>query len=512
MVAAKSNTYFTPICLIHIVIGLCIMFLLPTLGSPEFSVTASEALAEYGFPEVDGKMLVSFSPIGMKVICIFLGLIYFWTFLDTTWPTFLAVFALGASGFSSMNATLNTFMGNPNVIIILFVFAFAAIFVKNQISVYLARYLMTRDIVRGRPWVLTAMILVTTYLVAFLDQTTSVFIMWPVLYSICREAGYKKGDKFVSFMVVGVPMMAMLSFATDAIKGGAFILYLAGTQILGNPELNMSPMNLGSYLLLTFILSCIIICLFLLVMRFVYRVDVSLLNKFDIDILKANPLPPFNWKQKTLIVLFALYAIYMLSAGLLPADSAIGSFLRANQMGSSLLLALALLFINYKGEPLADMQSMMGGVPWTVYFLIAGALLFGSVLSHPSTHFALVIENVLRDVFINFSYLQITIAVVIIAIVITNFTNSVATGLILAPVLVPLCASLGYNVTPLLACFFFTVLIAGCTPAGSPYAALLFGNKDWINAGDASHYAVVFSIIVVISVIIVGVPLAQILF
>ncbi len=511
-IAEENKSIFTPMKIIHIIIGFAIMLLLPYAGSPEFLVTSSPKLLDLGFPQVDGGVLVSLSPIGMHVLCLFLGVVYLWTVVDTIWPCFISVFLLGVSGYAPMEQVLQMFLGNPTVVFIFFLLGWGGVLVKSQISVYLARYLMTRNFASGKPWVLTGLILITTYIVAFIDQITVIFLMWPVLYSIFKECGLKKGDSYVSAMLVGVVYMALLSFASDGIKSGAFYFISAVSSFAKNPAFNIEPMNVGAYMGMAVIISLVSMVIYLLVMRFVLRIDASPLKSFDIELLKANPLPPLSWQQKVTIAQFIFLAAYMLIPSLLPADNAIGVFLNKSKMGFGLLLWFTCYVINYKGTPFTTYPAMKANTAWAVFYLIATAMLFGSALTSPSTNFAIVIESLLRDFFTGFSYIQIIIAAVLLAIAITNFTNSVVTGLIFAPILIPLCNGFGYPVMPLLAAFFYIVLIALCTPAGSPYAAILFGNSEWIDTATAAKYAILVSIISVVVVLVVGVPVALMLF
>ena len=64
----------------------------------------------------------------------------------------------------------------------------------------------------------------------------------------------------------------------------------------------------------------------------------------------------------------------------------------------------------------------------------------------------------------------------------------------------------------MMACFIYAVLIAACTPAASPFAALLYGQTDWIDRRDIGRYTVISSALVVLVVIVVGIPLARVLF
>ncbi len=499
--------------LIHTIIGIAIMICGRYLSSPTLLVEPTQKLIDMGFPLIDGQIALSISQTGMLVIGLFFGIIYLWTFVSTVWPCFLGVFMLGASSYAPFNQVFNMFLGNPMTIQIFFLYIFAAALVQSNVAAYLSRYLMTHKMVEGRPWVLTGVILLTAYLVAFLDQISSVFIMWPAVYAIFKDVGYKKGDKYVSLMIVNVIAMILCSFSTDAIKGGSFYL-LSGlyAMIAANPNLQVESMSYAAFLTFGITVSISVLFILLALMRFVFKVDVTPLKNFDVNILKKNELPPMNWQQKTIIVLFMLYALYMLLPGILPKTNPIAQFLSANIFGGTCLLAFALTFIQYKGKHLTDLQTTMAAYPMGTFFLIAVALLFGAAVNAPATNVSIFLEYVLRDWFGGLGFSTLLVLVIILAIIVTNFLNSVAAGLIFAPVIIAVCNAYGFNPSPVLACFFYAVLFAIATPAGSPFAAMLFANWEWISKKDVLLYGITASLIVIAVLVFIGAPLATMLF
>ena len=477
-------------------------------------VESSERLLNMGFPAQEGGgVLISLTPIGVTVLSLFVGVVYLWGTVDTLWPCFLGVLLLGISSFAPMNTVLSGFMGNPNTVLIFMLFMFGAALIRSQIAVYLARWLMTRRIVDGRPWVLTGMILFTAYAVAYIEQTSSVFIVWPALYLIFKECGFKKGDKYVSLMVVNSLIMVLLSFAGDPIKGGSFYLMTNLYNLAANsPELQVQPMNIALYLLFSIIVSMIVLTILLLVMRFVYRVDVSPLEKIDKEILRKEKLPPMTWRQKAILILFFTYMAWMLLPGILPKGNFLADFLKANLMGGSLFIVFLLGFIQFKGESVADITQTNSAFPWRVFFLIATAFSLGNSVVAPSTNVTIFMEYILRSWLTGLDYGLVLICMIIVAIFVTNFCNSVVAGLMFTPVIMALCNAYGFNPYPVLACFFYVVLVGAATPAASPFAAMLFDNSEWIAKKDAFHYSIVGSIIVVLVMIFIGSPLAQMFF
>jgi len=237
---AKSNISNV----IHMVIGLGIMFFGRMLPAPSMVVEASEKLINLGLPQVDGGVLLSITPVGMTVVTIFIGVVYLWTTVDTMWPSLLGVLLLGMSDYAPMTVVLKQYLGNPMVVMIFFLFVFAAILVHSNLSHYLVRWFMTHPRVQGRPWLFTAAILLATYFVGFFEQVTACFLMLPVLYVVFEEVGFKKGDRYVTFMTVNIIVMALLSFASDPIKAGAFyllancagLLFLCGAHCMRYPR------------------------------------------------------------------------------------------------------------------------------------------------------------------------------------------------------------------------------------------------------------------------------------
>ena len=509
---AKKSTFDIWRC-VHILLGLSIMFFGRYLPAPSLIVEASDTLIQMGFPQVDGGVLISITPIGMTILSLFVGVVYLWGSVDTLWPGFLGVLLLGFSSYAPMPKVLSMFMGNPMVVMIFFLFIFAAALIKSNVSTYLARWLMTHKIVQGRPWMLTTVILLTTYIVAFFEQTTACFLIWPALYIIFQHAGFKKGDLYVSLMLVNTIIMALLSFATDPIKGGAFYL-LSNMQSLSqsSPGLHVVPINVAAYLCFGLSISLVTIAVLLILMRFVFRVDVTPLKNINLDILKQEQLPPMSLRQKTIIGLFLFYALWLILPGVIGVNNPVGSFMNRNAFAGSLMIVFFLTFLHIDKKPVADIIASNAVYPWRIYFLIAVAFLLGGALIGEGTNVTIFMEYALRNLLSGLSFTVLAIAVIFIGIVMTNFCNSVVLGLVLTPVLLAVCQAFGLSASPILACFFFIVLIGACTPAASPFAAILYDNAEWVSGRDVAIHSIISSLAVTGVIIIVGIPLALALF
>lgn len=503
----KSSVRIAPI--VHTIIGLAIMvsgYFLPCLS---MVVEPTEKLMALNLPQVAGGLELSITRIGMIVSTTFFGVVYLWTFVDVLWPCFAGLAALIFSGYAPAPKVLSQFLGNPMVVMIFFLLMLAAAIIYCDIAGWVARWAMTRKFVNGRPWVLTATILVTTYFVAFLDQTASMFLMWPAMFSIFKETGYKKGDMYVSLMTVYIAIVILCSFASDPFKGGAMYLLVNLQSLAANDvTANVPQINLALYLFFGMTISFVVIALLLFMMRFVFRADVSRLASYKVD---TEEVPPMTTMQKLVLFDFLFYAAWLLIPAFIGHDNALGSFLHKNHLTGSLITVLILSIAFVKGKRVISVPQANSKYPWVVFLLIAVAMLLGAVMTGKGTNVSLYMEYTLRSLLNGMHPIAFTITVAAIGIIFTNFCNSVVLGLMLTPVLLAVASAFGMDPVPMMACFIFAVLIAACTPAASPFAATLFSQQEWVSTKDIALHAVIGSAIVFLVICVVGLPLANLI-
>jgi sodium-dependent dicarboxylate transporter 2/3/5 len=105
-----------------------------------------------------------------------------------------------------------------------------------------------------------------------------------------------------------------------------------------------------------------------------------------------------------------------------------------------------------------------------------------------------------------------TVVLLLVCIVLTNISNSLVIGMILQPVVLTYCATANVNPAPIITLLIFTVLLsAACTPAASPFAAMLFGNKKWLASGDVYKYSLTIVAVETVIIIALGIPFINIL-
>ena len=99
----------------------------------------------------------------MKVLGVFLGLIYGWCFVEMLWPSILGLVMLGLSGYCTVTEAFSAGFGHNIVLIIFITLILSVFFEESGFSAYLADRFLSLKISVGRPWVFTTIFLMTSY-------------------------------------------------------------------------------------------------------------------------------------------------------------------------------------------------------------------------------------------------------------------------------------------------------------------------------------------------------------
>ena len=143
--------------------------------------------------------------LGMRLIGIFLGLLYGWIFIDIVWPSMAGLLALMLVGGMKPVVLLNRSFGDPIVVMMFFIFVFCATINHYGLSRFISLWFITRKFVAGRPWVFTFTFLASMFILGGLTSASPAAIIgWSILYGICDVCGYKKGDGYPTMMVFGI--------------------------------------------------------------------------------------------------------------------------------------------------------------------------------------------------------------------------------------------------------------------------------------------------------------------
>ena len=115
------------------------------------------------------------TPLGMKILGIFLSLLYGWSFVSLVWPSLLGMIALSLTGYAPLAGIMKEGFGG-NTLLLMWAMLLIAALVDSTI------FLMS----------------------AISSSVPTIVVGWGILYYILNQSGYKAGNPLSSYMVVGV--------------------------------------------------------------------------------------------------------------------------------------------------------------------------------------------------------------------------------------------------------------------------------------------------------------------
>ncbi len=269
-----------------------------------------------------------------------------------------------------------------------------------------------------------------------------------------------------------------------------------------------------SWIVVNFSMGMLIVLIYMAFMRFVVRVDISNIKNINTDYFNQHPLPPMTKQQKYVIIsLFAFIALVLLPGFLPKTWPVIGLLARAGVIGVTGFVIVVLMILRVDGKPVLPFQQAASSqFNWGVLFLIISAVYAGNALSQDITGIKPFLVTVLEPVLGGRSEFAFMFIMFAVALVITNFANNAAMAVVLMPVILGFSEKLGLNSEPLMVGVGMLVFVAMLTPAASPHAGMMHGNKDLLAARDIYAYGFPMCLVALLVYSFIGYPLAKLLF
>lgn len=447
--------------------------------------------------------------VGMRVIGVFLGTLYLWSTSDMGSASIIGLVALGLFGFEDMITVFASAAGSIIVVQTIFVMILAGAMVEEGISDHIGRFILTRKLVRGRPWALLLAICFTCFLIAiFIDSFLPIFLFWPICFGIFEDVGFSKSDKFPKIALIMVVTSSMIGFPVAPYKDSILVLLMNYRTISGDPSI----VNNGMYFITFLLLGILFISVLTLVGKFVFRPNVAPIKDLDpAKLAEKNPLVPLDTRQKVLSAMFVVYALWMLIPSWFPTVPGL-DFLSENALAWATVFVGVLSIVRLGGRPILPLTATVKKqVNWGVVVLIAAVVKLGSSLSNEQVGLSAWLSQVFTPLFQNMSFVAFAAFMLLLLCALTNVSNSLVVGMVTQPIILVFAQVSGANVAPIVALgAFFVLSSAMLTPAASPFAAVMFSaSEGWLKSSDIVRYAGTFVVVEFVLLLVIGLPFAS---
>ncbi|SHN80072.1 SLC13 family permease [Desulfitobacterium chlororespirans] len=444
---------------------------------------------------------------GMAVVGIFLGVVYAWATVSVIWPALLGAIALGFTEFGTVPSVFAQGYGGDTYLFVFFMLIFAAIIDKAGVSNVIASWAVSRKFAKGKPWVLSTMLLTAAFIIAALISVTpAIIICWGILYQLCKVFGYTNQDKYPKLMVIGIVFAGLMGMAALPFKALPVMLMGVLAKQTGIQISFLSFTILASAIGYGGVLGYLALC------KFVFRPDVRAIQKSDF--VMENTIR-MNAYQKQVSGLLGLLVVLLFLPGFLP-EGPVLAFLKALGNTGIVIGILALVaFIKRKdGSNYVNLvDTIKTGVPWETMILLGTAMPLATAMTTKGTG----VQELLSQVFTpilgaNANPVMFAILILVITALLKQFMGGVVVGMLMVPMAITYASGIGANIQMLIVAVSVFCNIAVLLPSAGPLTALLHGNTEWVSTKEIIKYGTPLVVVVTVIGIIISLTLGNLLF
>lgn len=452
--------------------------------------------------------LAPITPFGMKILGIFIGMLYGWSFCSMIWVSLLGMFMLCLTGAYTAKEFFALSFGSETVVFILLMFVFTALLEVYGLTNFIANWFISRKFVAGRPWLFSFILLIGAFFAGgFVNMIASMLVFWGVIYAVSEKFGFKPYDKYPTLMILGIGIASCVGGAVPPYKMVPMVMLTAYSNVTGE------AINFFQYICFAFPLALLVVVVYILVCRFIFRPDIKDMQNLRADLVAPEELV-LDREKKIVLSFFAAFLFLILAPGFMPKEWLITDML--NRIGvAGIVIALIVLasWIRVDQKPMLDFAKLAAkGINWDIVIIMSIVLPFTSILTADETGIKAFIVTVLKPVLSSMPPLVFMVAVLLIATALTNIANNMVIGAIFVSVILSVADVMGLEALPIIVTLVICVNLAFVTPAASPIAAFVFANTKWVKASDVYKYAGIFIIIAFAVTTVCGLLWGKIIF
>ena len=437
--------------------------------------------------------------VGMQIAGIFLGLIYLWSTSGMLWPSILGIAAMIISDYGTMNSVLAASFGNYNVWVAVLMMAIFGVVEQFGVNDYIVRWVLTRKVINGRPWMFTFVWLFTAFILGVLGGGFAIiFMFWALTYKLAEDLGYQKGDSYINTLLFGIVIVVAMS--APILPFYPWVLQISG---IWQSMSGAAPFTFAQHLCIVVPIATLYLIGYVLLMRFVFKVNVKPLTQITADYFNDSPLPPMNGLQKFLLISIPVIILVLFLPSALPAGWGVTKVLnKLTVAGITLIIFCIYCCVRHEGKSIVDMKYLAGNkIAWDLAFLLGCVMAISSALTSDATGIKPFLANLLNPIFGGMSPFVLFAVLMAVCMILTNFANNGVIALLLLSITYITTSTMdivniGYFVTMLA----FASQVAFLIPGSSIYGALLHGN-DWLDA--KSIYKMTIAVVILVYVLFI---------
>ena len=439
--------------------------------------------------------------MGMKVLGIFIGMIYLFSACDVHWPALLSICALSIVGYCSLGQAAAGSLGHAVVFQSATAYIVAGALNYYGVTEHIARWMLSRKALKGHPYLFVYIIYASLmFICIFTSSLAMIILYWAIFDGILKVLHYEKGDKFANSTIVGIALAFVTGGAIAPIRGWQMSLF----NLWGE---TVAPLSLMKFMAVTLPGALASMGLYLLYQVKVLKVNTKPLHDFDVTSL-ANE-TGMDKRQRKLLWSAAVVFFFVFLSALLPKSFPLYDLI-ANKISAAGFFALGAAYISMASadgrESLIKFSEVAGNcIQWPVLLMIGATLVVASAMTNEATGIIAFISQTLGGVFHGRGPWFVLIVAMLVTSILTNAASNIAIGTAMVPILAPFIESTGSNAMAIGIMLIWLVNMGLILPGASAPVGLIHGNEN-LTSREAYTYSCVGMLVILLATI----PLAVI--
>lgn len=446
--------------------------------------------------------------LGMRVLGIFLGVIYAWCFIALDWPSILALCFLTAVGYGEGGDALFlsgwSFQTIPQLILS---FILAEGIAQTQLTNYVADKVLSLKIFKGRPYVLISGILLTLTVLNILQCAyAALFLLWGVAYSISDRAGFPKKNIFNTIVITSSIAVFVWANFIFPFNPGPLMQISFFKQAMPDIELPFI-----GWIIIWLVFTILYCLLWPLIIKFIFRPDLKAIANIDLtETYKGET--KLRSDQKFCLAVLIGFVIAMFLSQVLPDGWFVTQLFAKLGLTGCLGIAVAIMaaFKKSDGEHFLSLQSAAKAISWNVIWLLVATEPLAYAFNAEECGILPSIMTVITPLLTALSPSVFLIICMVVLGLVTQIVHNLVLIVVFVPLLVPLYVQMGGNPFVMFLGLIIAMNAAFTTPAASWNSALMFGAENTISSKVYLHGFLHFAFSLILFLLI-GMPLVNVL-
>lgn len=436
------------------------------------------------------------TPYGMGILGTFLGAVYGWTFIDMIYPSFMALVGIGLT--IGMNEMMSAAWGT-SVISMIFIYLVVGVCNETGAMDWLVKKLLSAKFMVGKPWIMVWFVMAICVVVGGLNSVVMIVIMLNFLIKICDAVGMKYPSKTSVMWALGCVLGVSLGQIMLPFMGLGLTLVMVYTAMF------KTALEFVPWIITILPLNFVMITVYVLLMRFVFRCDVKELKNTTADMFGGADGLKATRDQKLSLIFFLGFMICMIFSTISALGVVYKIFSTLGMFGiTAILLCIMMVVPNEQGGPLLNFRKCAASIGWEPVMLTAFIMVIGSYMNSADAGISASLRMLFAPL-VGFSPLVFVIVALAMGAFITNFATNLIVIIIIMPVIVSQAAAMGMPMLGVLCLLFMSCHLCLMTPAASPQTGITFASP-LIDKKMATLYGSIMVVLMFATLMIVGIP------